>query len=102
MTIKNCKTCKYWVEPESYTMGEVPGVGKCIAVVNFWDAAKWVEADDPAFKHLLKEGQPDYLPFRVLKPEYAAKLAFVQDASNYSAQLKTKAEFGCVQHEPKA
>lgn len=80
--MKRCKTCKHWEKPESY-YGEVPGTGNCKAVVQFWDCTEW-KADGN---------------FRGLKNECANKLAFVQDGSDYYAELKTLPDFGCVQHE---
>ena len=82
--MKLCKTCKYWEKPDS-EYGEVPGTGKCKAVVQFWDATEWVDDDE--------------FYMRGLKHDYAKKLAFVQDGSNYHAELKTLPNFGCVQHE---
>lgn len=78
-----CKTCKHWDRPES-DYGEVPGTGKCKAVVQFWDATQWTT---------------DEYETRKLKPEYAGKLAFVQDCSDAHCELKTLPDFGCVQHE---
>jgi hypothetical protein len=52
-------------------------------VAQFWSATEW------------NAGCQN----RTLRPEYAAKLAFVQDASDYYAVLKTMPDFGCVQHE---
>ena len=80
--MERCKTCKHWEKPES-DYGEVPGTGKCKAVVQFWNATKWNDDYDK----------------RSLKPEYAGRLAFVQDGSDYYAELKTLPDFGCVQHE---
>jgi hypothetical protein len=80
--MERCKTCKHWEKPES-DYGEVPGTGKCKAVPQFWDVTEWAR---------------DY-GTRTLKPEYADRLAFVQDGSDYRAELKTLADFGCVQHE---
>jgi hypothetical protein len=77
-----CKTCKFWEPPEN-DIGEIPGVGKCKAVVQFWDATEWDKDYDN----------------RQLKPEYKSKLAFVQDGSDYYAALYTLENFGCVQHE---
>jgi len=79
-----CKTCKYWEKPNS-EHGEVPGTGKCKAVVQFWDATEWVDDDE--------------YDTRKLKPDYDKKLAFVQDVSDCFAELKTLPDFGCVQHE---
>mgnify|MGYP001350270383 CR=1 FL=1 len=80
--MNTCKTCKHWEKPES-DYGEVPGTGKCKAVVQFWKATEWNDDYDK----------------RSLKTEYATKLAFVQDGSDYYAELKTLPDFGCVQHE---
>lgn len=80
--MERCKTCKYWQKPDS-DYGEVPGTGKCTAVVQFWNATEWDEDYDK----------------RTLKSEYANRLAFVQDGSDYYAELKTLPDFGCVQHE---
>jgi len=80
--IERCKTCKHWEKPDS-DHGEVPGTGKCKAVVQYWYATDWNAYGDN----------------RALKPEYAGKLAFVQDGSDYYAELKTLPDFGCVQHE---
>ena len=81
--MKLCETCKHWRAPET-PHDEIPGVGVCTAVVQFWDATEW-------------EDGPPY--GRKLLPEYATKLAFVQDGSDYRAELKTFPTFGCVQHE---
>lgn len=80
--MEKCKTCKHWDNPEG-EYGEVPGVGKCKAVVQFWNATEWNDDGDK----------------RSLKPEYTGKLAFVQDKSDYYAELNTLPDFGCVQHE---
>ncbi len=80
--MQRCKTCKHWEKPER-DHGEVPGTGRCRAVVMFWNATEWTVDYDK----------------RTLKPEYAGKLAFVQDGSDYMAELKTLPAFGCVQHE---
>ena len=80
--MERCKTCKFWEPPKSQSYGEVPGVGRCQKVVQFWDAAEWDEDGGG----------------RKLRPEFADALAFVQDGSDYRADLYTKPEFGCVQH----
>lgn len=80
--MKTCKTCKFWEIPENQ-YGEVPGTGKCNAMPQFWDASEWVEDSDS----------------RKIKPEYAGKLAFVRDGSDYYAALMTMPEFGCALHE---
>jgi hypothetical protein len=80
--MERCKTCKHWAKPES-DYGEVPGTGTCVAVIQFWSATKWSDDYDK----------------RTLRPEAVGKLAFVQDGSDYHAELKTLSDFGCVQHE---
>jgi len=80
--MKLCKTCKYWERSKS-SCGEIPGIGKCRAVVMVWSATEWSDTKDS----------------RVLKLEHAAKLAFVRDGSDYYAELQTLPDFGCVQHE---
>ena len=84
--MKTCGTCRHWLPPDN-NYGEVPGTGKCQAVVQFWDATEW-EAAMPGG--------------RVLRPEYKGRKAFVQDSSDCYAELKTFADFGCTQHEPAA
>ena len=83
--MEKCESCKFWQSPES-EYGEIPGVGRCMAVVEFWDASQWDESTD-IYK-------------RVLKPEFEKTLAFVQDGSDYHAELKTLPNFGCVMHVP--
>lgn len=81
--MERCKTCKHWKKPKG-EFGEIPGVGICMATAQFWDAAEWAS-----------DGES-----RILKPAYADRLAFVQDGSDYLAELKTMPDFGCVQHDP--
>ena len=80
--MERCKNCKYWEKPES-DYGEVPGTGKCNAVLQFWNATQWTDDYDK----------------RTLKPEAIGRLAFVKDGSDYYAELKTMPDFGCVQYE---
>ena len=81
--MNKCKDCKFWEKPDDDYTGEIPGVGKCNKVIQYWDATEWDHNYDN----------------RQLKRTYAGKLAFVQDGSDYFAQLKTMPEFGCVQFE---
>lgn len=83
--MKTCSTCAHWTPPRNQ-YGEVPGVGTCVYAVPFWDASRWAKDHES----------------RVLKPEHASKLAFVQDGSDYRAELRTMPNFGCVQHQPAA
>lgn len=57
------------------------GVHPCTRVPMFWDATEWgPDGERRVFKN-------------------PKDLAFVQDASDYRADLITRAEFGCVLHE---
>lgn len=85
LIVNRCKTCKFWDPPISDNYGEVPGVGRCSKVVQFWDATEW---DDEGYG-------------RRLKPEFSDALAFVQDGSDFRADLYTHPAFGCIQHASK-
>ena len=81
-----CTTCIHWSRPEKerYPLE----VGRCKRVKQFWDSTEWRDVGD------------DYR--RVFTPEAEGHLAFVQDASDYSAKLLTLADFGCVQYAERA
>ena len=78
--MKRCDTCQHWQRNEHGT-GSDFALGRCKAAPMFWDATAWDE-----------EGN------RVLIQKYADTKAFVQDGSDYSAELLTKPDFGCVMH----
>lgn len=80
--MNHCATCKYMTGPGYGWDGA--DLYKCARVHLPYDCHEWTD-----------EGQ------RVRKPEYANDLAFVQDASDYSAMLLMTPEFGCVMHEEK-
>lgn len=75
-------TCKHWKEDEAPKIGCL-SLGRCKKAVMFWDATEWDDNGDE----------------RCLSPEHKNTLLFVQDASDYSATLYTRAEFGCVCYE---
>jgi hypothetical protein len=59
-------------------------MGNCNMVMMWWDASEWLEEE----------------PFtREINPKFAHKRAFVQDASDYSACLYTREDFGCIDHK---
>lgn len=78
--METCQTCRHW-DAEAYY--DQPEVHICRRIPQHWDAFMWDEDDN-----------------NVLKPEYVDVLAFAMDGSSYSAKLLTKAEFGCVMHQP--
>ena len=85
--MKRCATCKHW---EPYKDDEyliLRGSGICHAAKELWESSE--PQEDPS---------DDWLAYRVLKPEAAGVLSFVQDGSNYMAKLVTMPNFGCVQH----
>ncbi len=82
-----CDECKYWQpEPEGYRM--IRDVGLCSKAVQLWAATEWV----------LTEGDDAYCD-RVVKPELIGQMSFVQDGSDYHADLWTKAQFFCAHFE---
>lgn len=81
---QKCACCKHWTHD---TDGDYPkhfGLGKCDRVRLFWECTEWND---------------NYQ--RVLTKESMSNKAFVQDGSDYRAELITTAEFGCVQFDPK-
>lgn len=78
--MKTCATCRYWEEPE--TQEGVEELGRCSFTPQLWDVTHW--NDDGVL---------------TMRPEYADRLAFVSDGSDYHARLLALATFGCVQHK---
>lgn len=85
----NCGNCKYWdakgkEESPSWWLGEEKqrSVFKCKRVKMFWDSTDWD-----------KEGEN-----RIFLDD---SKAFVQDGSDYYAELLTKADFFCNMWEAK-
>ncbi len=72
----NCLTCLNW--DSEYTK---LGLGECKAVLQLWDSTEW---DDDGFSIVLTESAKD-------------AMAFVQDGSDYRANLYTKPDFYCAQ-----
>lgn len=84
-----CATCRYWGDtPYRYDDDETMlGMRICGRMVELWEASEWSDNGSGIE--------------RSLKEEFADHLAFTQDGSSYHAELRTKAEFGCVMHERK-
>lgn len=85
---KECSTCKHWDILERDYRGEPSvrdlGIGKCTIVKMYWDMTKWTKKGKRKYT---KEGKK-------LK-------AFVQDGSDFMADLLTKPTFYCNQYENK-
>ena len=71
-----CKNCKFWKIDDDQ---EVDGVHRCGAVIQLWGASEW----DEEYDH------------RQIKKEFKSKKSFVQDGSDYKADLMTTENFGC-------
>lgn len=75
-----CASCKHWSEADSWSVGEDPAVRKCGKVKMFWDSTDWDSTGD---KRIFLDDS----------------LAFVQDGSDYHAELLTKPDFCCIMWE---
>lgn len=86
---KICNNCKFWDITEYHPIKEGQ-IGLCTRVNMFWDSTKWDK----------KDIQED-LDIRSLVDECKNDKAFVQDGSDYKAELLTLPTFGCNQFEIK-
>lgn len=82
--MRTCETCKHWFKNKDYEDYPIRGLGICENVPMLWEATKWNDDGD-----------------RILIDKCKDKKAFAQDASDYSAYLLTRNDFGCVSHEDK-
>lgn len=78
----NCSTCKHWTPAEAYETGYSQHLGRCKATPMLWESTEWRDDADE----------------RVFKAKAEQITAFVQDGSDYSATLYTRATHGCVMH----
>lgn len=83
--MNTCLTCKYW-EKFDERSGELPGIGLCKAIVDYWC--------------VVELGTNNKCDSMVLKNQYTHKLALVRDSCDCSAYFYTFPTFGCVQYEP--
>lgn len=92
MIMGNCKDCKYWREGKTDTRESVRilGAGRCSRVGQFWDSTEWGRISSG------RDFTPDTI---VRKRKRTSDLAFVQDGSDYRADLITLPDFGCVMFE---
>lgn len=75
----SCGTCNHWQRCGQYERGFRQGLGRCAAVMMFWDCTEWNDDGENVFK----AGHENIK-------------AFVQDGSDYRADLLTRPDFGCV------
>lgn len=66
-------------------------VRRCRKALHWWDATKWTDATYPDDK---------WENIRVLLEEAKGNKMFVQDASDYRADLLTAADFWCAHFTP--
>lgn len=77
--MNTCKTCTHWQPNDNHWSKSSP-VKRCNRVKMYWDSTEW--SDDGEERTFTDDS-----------------LAFVQDGSDYHAELLTKADFGCVMWE---
>lgn len=80
--MERCKTCKHWKTSDRDNARLRLGLGRCGATPMFWDSTKWTD-----------DGE------RTWTAEAENNTAFVQDGSDYLADLYTKPNHGCTMHE---
>lgn len=81
-----CDKCKYWdSKTTKWAIGDIK-LGECLRAKPFWDRTEYKEIGN-------EWG-------RVLLPNAADDLMFVQDMSDCSAHLITKPEFYCANFKP--
>ena len=81
-----CGQCRHWMETDNNYPKDF-GLGKCGRVRLFWECTEWGDVGED-FRRIFTE-------------EAKGNKAFVQDGSDYRAELITLADFGCVQFERK-
>lgn len=87
--MNTCKTCKHWKKAGPWETGYGLGLGTCGKFPMYWDATEWSEEDEEGGVGITRK----------LNDKYKDNKAFLQDGSDYSADLLTKESFGCVEHE---
>ena len=81
-----CDECKHWSKDTDNHYPESFNFGKCTRVKLFWECTKWDDSPDGEYDLMLTD-------------DAEGNKAFVQDGSDYKAELITVADFGCVQFE---
>lgn len=94
--VQSCGTCRHWTPVDHGGMGYS---------ATYIESESW---EDESARQVAVEGLygtcqavveiPDAQDF---EPPNTPPIAFTMDGSHYTASLHTRAEFGCVLHEPK-
>lgn len=88
--LNTCNNCTHWKEGGEGDYRTLIGAGKCKRVGQFWDSTEWSSVENEDFG-------VDVI--RAVKS--TDDLAFVQDGSDYHADLITLPLFGCAMFEDK-
>jgi hypothetical protein len=86
-----CDGCRHWSrdDDDGRRAGDMK-VRLCSKAPQWWDATEWTDEPDP-------ENKFDNL--RRVLPEHEGTKMFVQDGSDYRAELFTTADFFCAHFE---
>jgi hypothetical protein len=84
-----CDGCLWWDPEPDDSYRAVAGIGQCRRAVHIWDATEWSNPDE------------EYDCPRVVKPEYRDVMLFCADASDYRAEVWTRADFFCAHFKPR-
>ncbi len=79
-----CDSCKFWDVESGKRAGSLQ-VGNCRKALAWWDATEWVDSADDEWDNQ-----------RRLLPEHEGTKMFVQDGSDFMADLYTTADFFCA------
>lgn len=84
MRYGRCENCKFWDGRDSF-QGYVgnSALGECVNAKQLWDATEWTGSGENVKREIRHPDQK----------------IFVTDASDYSASLITRNDFGCVEFE---
>jgi len=83
-----CADCKHW-DDKKWSWHDSFELRPCRKAKMYWDESEWSKNED---------GEDDYITRVEVDP---SQLMYVQDASDYSATLLTKADFFCAHFEGK-
>lgn len=91
--MNTCETCAHWQPLEEWDV-KAGGLRRCVGVRQRWDVEDEIPEEIRASKY---DGAPlDAAYQSAAEAVFAEARAVVQDGSQYSAQLLTRPDFGCV------
>ena len=92
--MNNCKDCAKWKSEPGDSYPKKIKIGKCNNAPMFWGSTEWTQCNCNGGIGCSCDIQ------MVVRPEIES-LAFVQDGSDYYAELLTLENFGCIQWKAK-